>query len=101
MIQRVSKHTGYIEIVNERGETHSQVSRELRLLGWGPQSYAVQWGSTRHVNVYDENGRSVSTFYINPEYTDLHWDGANLTFHSGSMICTMDKNGVIVNQRTL
>jgi hypothetical protein len=101
MIQRVSKHSGYIEMITDAGERHSQVGQELKLFGWGPNSYAVSHGSDRHVTVYNENNSRVAQLSINPEYKDLHWDGSHLTFVSGHQLCTMDMNGTIVNTRPL
>lgn len=101
MIQRVSRHSGYIEILTDTGEKHSQVGQELKLFGWGPQSYAISFGSSRHVSVYNENNQLVNTIVVNPEYQDLHWDGAHLTFVNGTQFCTMDINGRMIEARSL
>lgn len=99
MIARVSEHSGYIEILTENGDKHSQVGRDIGLIGWGPDSYACQWGSTRHVTIYDPRGNKVNTLSINPEWTNLRWSGKTLTYRSGSMICTMDANGRLIDSR--
>lgn len=101
MIQRVSKHSGYIEMITDAGEKYSQVGSELKLFGWGPNSYAVSHGSDRHVTVYNENNQRVSQFYVNPEYKDLHWDGSHLTYISGSQLCTMDIDGNVIATRSI
>lgn len=99
MITRVSRHSGYINVMNEDGSNHNVVSNEAVLLGWGRESYSIRWGNV--AKVYAPDGSEVSSFHVDPSWQDLHWDGAHLTLVRETMLLTLDRNGRQVDIRPL
>jgi len=93
MIQRVTRHNGYIEVLNENGQKHLVVDSSAQLIGWSRESYAVRFGSASQIMVYDGAQNRLGNIYVAPEWRELMWDGHWFTYRYENNYYTVDLNG--------
>lgn len=97
MIQRVTRHSGYIEIVLESGEKHTMSGYNIKLIGWSRESYAIRFDGAPQVRVYDPRGREIGAVPIgSSDWYDLQWDGAHLTYVYENTYFTIDIRGNLI-----